>query len=75
MALVSAQLKGFVVGRGWLKPEQAEAVAREAEHRGALLLAADARLDLCETVTCLREAGRLTPALVVHALLLGGTTS
>jgi uncharacterized protein (DUF2336 family) len=73
MAMVSAALKNFVIGRGWLAPERAERVARDAEQRGALALAADERLDLGEVVSCLKEGGRLTPAFIVHALLSGRT--
>ncbi|SED30961.1 Uncharacterized conserved protein, DUF2336 family [Rhizobiales bacterium GAS188] len=71
MAMVSDVLKSFVVERGWLSAERAERLARDAEHRGALTLACDERLDLGDVVACLKEGGRLTPAFVVHALLAG----
>jgi hypothetical protein len=71
MAMVSEALKSFVIERGWLSPERAERLAHDAERRGALSLACDERLGLVEVVTCLKEGGRLTPAFVVHALLLG----
>jgi len=71
MALVSFVLQSFVVERGWLDAARAGALARHAEQRGALELACDERLELGEIVACLREGGRLTPAFVVHALLLG----
>ncbi|SDR61557.1 Uncharacterized conserved protein, DUF2336 family [Rhizobiales bacterium GAS113] len=71
MAMVSDVLKSFVVERGWLSAERAERLARDAEHRGALTLACDERLDLGDAVACLKEGGRLTPAFVVHALLAG----
>jgi len=71
MAMVSEALKCLVIERGWLSPERAERLAHDAERRGALSLACDERLGLVEVVTCLKEGGRLTPAFVVHALLLG----
>jgi uncharacterized protein (DUF2336 family) len=71
MAMVSEALRVFVTERGWLSPERAGLLARDAEHRGALTLACDERLGLGEVVACLKEAGRLTPAFVVHALLAG----
>jgi uncharacterized protein (DUF2336 family) len=71
MGMVSFLLKSFIVERGWLNAERAEALARDAEQRGALALACDTRLELREIVACLKEGGRLTPAFVVHALLSG----
>jgi uncharacterized protein (DUF2336 family) len=71
MSLVSDVLKRLVVTRAWLSTERAEALIRDAGQHGALALACDNRVDLEEIVSCLREGGRLTPAFVVHALLLG----
>ncbi len=71
MTMVSAALKSFVVGRGWLDAGRAEALARDAERRGALALACDERLELEEVIACLKEGGRLTPAFIVQALIRG----
>lgn len=71
----SAALTAFVTARGWLVGERAERVAREARDKAAVIIAAEAAaapgaatLDLARH---LRTAGRLTPALLLRALLSG----
>ena len=71
MGIVSGVLKHFVVERAWLSRERAEVLVRDAGQQGALALACDKRLDLGETIACLREGERLTPAFIVHALIMG----
>lgn len=71
MGIVGGALKHLVVERAWVSPERAEAMLRDAGQEGALALACDKRLDLKETVACLRQGERLTPAFIVHALLGG----
>ena len=71
----SAALSAFVTARGWLGGERAERLAREARDKAAVIIAAEAAqapgsasLDLARH---LRVAGRLTPALLLRALLSG----
>ena len=71
MGIVSGVLKHLLVERAWFSRERAEAMLRDAGQQGALTLACDKRLDLGETVACLRQGARLTPAFIVHALLSG----
>ncbi len=71
MGIVSGVLKHLVVERAWLSRERAEVMLRDAGQQGALALACDKRLDLKETVACLRQGERLTPAFIVHALIAG----
>ncbi len=71
MGIVSGVLKHLVVERAWLSRERAEVMLRDAGQQGALALACDKRLDLNETVACLRQGERLTPAFIVHALIAG----
>ena len=71
MGIVSGVLKEFLVERAWFSRERAETILRDAAQQGALALACDKRLDLAQTVACLRQGARLTPAFLVHALLGG----
>ena len=71
MGIVSGVLKHLVVERAWLSRERAEVMLRDAGQQGALALACDKRLDLKETVACLRQGERLTPAFIVRALIAG----
>ncbi len=71
MGIVGGVLKHLVVERAWVSRERAEVMLRDAGQQGALALACDKRLDLRETVACLKQGERLTPAFIVHALLGG----
>jgi uncharacterized protein (DUF2336 family) len=69
--LTAGVLEILAVERGWLSPQRAAILSRDAQVRAVLTLAADPGLDPGELVTCLREKGRLTPAFVIQALLRG----
>ena len=69
-------LRAFVTARGWMAPERARRIAADETDRAALRLArdtleAEGDLGLLRFAACLRRAGRLTPALVIRALLSG----
>ncbi len=71
----SAALAAFVTARGWLGGERAERLAREARDKAAVIIAAEAAqapgAASLELARHLRAAGRLTPALLLRALLSG----
>jgi uncharacterized protein (DUF2336 family) len=73
-ALTAGALEGLAVERGWLTPQRAAMLSRDAQLSGVLTLASDPELDPGEVVSCLREKGQLTPAFVVRALLSGEVT-
>ena len=69
-------LRDFVTACRWMAPERARRVAADETDRAALSLAGqnpDAQGDLAQLrfAADLRRAGRLTPALVLRALLSG----
>ena len=72
----ASALTGFVRDCGWLSGERAERLRREACERAIMDIAlAATREDSCEgaleIVSHLRAIGRLTPALMLRALLSG----
>jgi uncharacterized protein (DUF2336 family) len=67
---IADRLSGFAAA--WLTPERAERVTREAADNVAITLAEDHGGDVAQDVViCLREKGRLTPALMLRALVFG----
>lgn len=72
----AAALSVFVTEAGWLSPERAERLQREVCDRAAMVIAVEAAREdpqdgCADMVRHLREAGRLTPALMLRALLCG----
>ncbi|MBL8588457.1 MAG: DUF2336 domain-containing protein, partial [Methylobacteriaceae bacterium] len=67
----AAALTAFAVGRGWLPGERAERLARESRDKAAVIIAAEAGAAQLNLARHLRQAGRLTPALLLRALLSG----
>lgn len=71
-AKVSDALAAFVSGCGWLTEERSARLARESTERVAVALAAGGEAsDAPAIVDCLRENGRLTPGVILRALLSG----
>ena len=69
-ASVSQSLTAFVTGCGWLTAERSERVARDSTERVAIDLAATSDSeDLLQLVNGLRADGRLTPALMLRAMV------
>lgn len=69
-------LQKFVTGCAWLSPDRAGRITREAEDQACVTIAADSvREDgiwgVRRLLTHLRETGRLTPALMMRAILCG----
>lgn len=66
-------LQDFVIACGWMPPARAERAAREAREKGLVIIAAEAADDraAASMARCLRQAGRLTPALLLRSLLSG----
>ena len=69
-------LRAFVSASGWIAPERARRIAADETDRAALHLAGatvdmEGDLGLLRFVGNLRRTGRLTPALVLRALLSG----
>jgi len=72
----ASALTGFVRDCGWLSEERAERLRREASERAIMDIALAATRDdsfegALEIVSHLRAIGRLTPALMLRALLSG----
>ncbi|MGL4728703.1 MAG: DUF2336 domain-containing protein [Bosea sp. (in: a-proteobacteria)] len=68
--LIAGQLAGFAAG--WLSPERAERITRDAADGVAITIAEEHGGDVAHDVaTRLREKGRLTPALMLRALVFG----
>ena len=72
----ASALTGFVRDCGWMSGDRAERLRREASERAIMNIAlAATREDNCEgaleIVSHLRAIGRLTPALMLRALLIG----
>lgn len=75
-AATADALRAFVSACGWIAPERARRIAADETDRAALHLAGEAAeaegdLGLLRFVGNLRLTGRLTPALVLRALLSG----
>jgi uncharacterized protein (DUF2336 family) len=72
LAKLSRTLAGFVAGRQWLGPENAEDAAREACEKATVALAADTPYDeVGHLVQHLRASGQLTAGMILRALLSG----
>jgi uncharacterized protein (DUF2336 family) len=76
VAATADALRDFVSACGWMAPERARRIAVDEVDRSALRLAGesaaeDGDLGLLRFAGYLRRAGRLTPALVIRALLSG----
>jgi uncharacterized protein (DUF2336 family) len=68
--LVAARLSGFAAG--WLSRERAERVTRDAAEDVAIAIAEEHGGEVAhDLATRLREKGRLTPALMLRALVFG----
>jgi uncharacterized protein (DUF2336 family) len=68
--IVAGRLTGFAAG--WLSPERAQRITRDAVDTVAIAIAQDHGCEIAhELATRLREAGRLTPALMLRALVFG----
>jgi hypothetical protein len=72
----ASALSAFVTEAGWLSADRAERLQREVSDRAAMVIAVEAAqddpLDGCmDIVRHLRVTGRLTPALMLRALLCG----
>lgn len=69
-AALARVLGDFVVGCGWLSPERAERVIRDARERTTVALSSGSEAgDLERLVGHLRRTGQLTSALILRALL------
>ena len=69
-ATLAESLGRLAVAGGWLSPERAERVTRDARDRTAVALSADASADeVVALVRYVRTTGQLTPALILRALL------
>jgi uncharacterized protein (DUF2336 family) len=67
---VSSSLTAFAVGCGWMSRERAERIARDSTERVAISIAATSDADdLVDLVHSMREDNRLTPALMLRALV------
>ncbi len=69
-------LTSFVTARGWMSVDGASRVSREAADQACVTIAVetavrDGASGRCRLVAHLRQAGRLTPALILRALLCG----
>lgn len=78
VAATAAALSQFVIGCAWLSSERAERVVREATDKAHVMIAADAERArdwraARELVRHLRACARLTPGLVLRALLSGNS--
>ena len=78
VSATAAALSKFVVGCDWLSTERADRVVREACDKAHVLIAADAERGkdwrgARALVRHLRTVGRLTPSLVLRALLSGNS--
>jgi uncharacterized protein (DUF2336 family) len=73
ITLVSADLLGFVQGRGWLGDRRAERTVVDARDGATIALASHAD-DLARYIAHLAEAGQLTPSLLIRSLLTGDTS-
>ena len=78
VSATAAALSAFVVGCDWLSPERADRAVREACDKAHVMIAADAERDsdwraARQLVAHLRACGRLTPSLVLRALLSGNS--
>ena len=76
VAATAETLQSFVVGCGWMSPERARRVSAESTERATLMLARDTAAGetpdgLRRFTRHLRAVGRLTPALMLRALLGG----
>ena len=71
VAKLSEALAGLAIGRGWLRPERAEAIMRQGCERAVLAIGADDSERVGELVVHLRKTGQLTPALVLRAAVSG----
>ena len=72
VAATARALSAYVAACGWLRPERAERIAREAREQGAIVVASASRADeLAALVRHLREGGALTIALLTRGLLCG----
>lgn len=74
----ASALSAFVAEAGWLSAERAERLQREVCDRAAMVIAVEASRDeggaedgALQIVRHLRVTGRLTPALMLRALLCG----
>lgn len=73
----AAALARFATDCGWLSPDRVARISREAQDQACLTIAAQASaaLDRSESlarlIAHLRGAGRITPALLLRALLCG----
>lgn len=67
---VSQSLMSFVTGCGWLTPERSERIMRDSTERVAIDIAVNSDVDdLMMLVQKLRLDGRLTPALMLRAMV------
>jgi uncharacterized protein (DUF2336 family) len=77
MILVAAaadQLSGFALQQGWLNEKRATRLAQETKEIGAIAVLSDApRDDIADVAIKLREAGQMTPQLLLRSLLSGET--
>ena len=72
VAKLSEILAGYVSERDWLEPQRAEWAIREACEKATVAVAADSvNTELTPLVQQLSESGRLTPGLMLRALLCG----
>ena len=69
---LSEALSSFVTGRGWLAPDRAGRIVREASEKATVVIAAAApTTNLSSLVRHLRRSGQLTTGLILRALLSG----
>ncbi|MCB1543622.1 MAG: DUF2336 domain-containing protein, partial [Rhodoblastus sp.] len=78
VAATASALSQFVVGCAWLSSERADRVVREASDKAHVMIAADAERSrdwraARALAKHLRGCGRLTPSLVLRALLSGNS--
>jgi uncharacterized protein (DUF2336 family) len=74
VAAAAEQLSGFVLQQGWLNEKRAERLALETKEIGAIAVVSDApRDEIADIAVKLRQAGQMTPQLLLRSLLSGET--
>ena len=74
MAATADQLSGFALQQGWLSEKRATRLAQETKEMGAIAVISDSPRDaIADIAVSLRQAGQLTPQLLLRSLLSGET--
>ncbi len=74
VSAASDALRGMLSQTGWLSPQRTERCVMEAERQASVGLAAECdSSEISELMETLRKSGRLTPNLLMRAVLCGET--